>query len=121
MIRRFAIANPKIAPYGQIAREALHSAGVWAVVADKLVVGQNAMQTAQFAASGSVDAALIPYSLALDPRFAVRGRSILVSEELYHPLDQGMVLIRGAGKQARAFFTFLQSDYAKSRFEESGL
>jgi molybdate transport system substrate-binding protein len=120
-IGRFAIANPEVAPYGQISREALQAAGVWERIADRLVIGQNAMQTAQFAVSGSVDAALIPYSIAVDPRFIDRGTSVLLADTLYRPLDHVMVLLRGAGDGAKAFFSFLQSDFAKSTFRQSGL
>ena len=95
--------------------------GVWDRLVSKLVIGQSALQTAQFAASGNVDVALIPYSIVLSPRFINRGRSILVSEKLYQPLKHEMIMIRGSGNDAKAFFMFLQGDLAKSRFRAGGL
>lgn len=120
-IRKIAIANPEIAPYGRIARQALQAGGLWDRLATKLVFGQSALQSAQFAVSGSVDIALIPYTLVLSPRFIDRGQSILISEKLYSPLKHEMIMIRGGGDDAKAFFMFLQSELAKSRFRASGL
>lgn len=116
-----AIANPEIAPYGRIARNVLQAVGIWDRLLNKLVVGQTASQTAQFVVSGNVDFAFVPFSLALNLDFVDSGRSILVSEKLYSPLEHEMVRIRGCGKEATAFFNFLQSETAQSRFRSSGL
>src|SRR5919106_5640554 len=56
---RIAIANPRHAPYGRSAEAALRSAGVWAAVEGKLVLGENVAQAAQFAQSGAADAGII--------------------------------------------------------------
>ena len=83
---RFAIANPEHAPYGRAAKEVLQSAGLWQAMQAHLVVGENAAQAAQFAASGSVDGGLIPYSLALAPAYEQRGRHVLIAPHLHAPL-----------------------------------
>ncbi|OGI40726.1 MAG: molybdate ABC transporter substrate-binding protein, partial [Candidatus Muproteobacteria bacterium RBG_16_64_10] len=54
-IRRIAIANPKLAPYGARAQQALERAGVWDQLRGKLVFGENVSQAAQFADSGGAD------------------------------------------------------------------
>src|SRR5258706_6852820 len=54
-LRRIAIANPQIAPFGHAAREALQAEGVWERVADRLVLGENVGQAAQFALSGGAE------------------------------------------------------------------
>src|SRR5665811_1460141 len=46
-IRKIAITNPRHAPYGKRAEEALKAAGVWEKVEHKLVYGENIAQTAQ--------------------------------------------------------------------------
>src|SRR5918992_86335 len=56
---RIAIANPRHAPYGRAAEAALRSAGVWAAVEGKLVLGENVAQAAQFVQSGAADAGII--------------------------------------------------------------
>ncbi|MGE3483041.1 MAG: molybdate ABC transporter substrate-binding protein, partial [Gammaproteobacteria bacterium] len=50
-LRRFAIANPAHAPYGRAARAALHHRGLWDALAPHLVLGENAAQATEFAAS----------------------------------------------------------------------
>lgn len=47
-ITRIAIANPKHAPYGKRAEEALRASGLWDKVEPKLIYGENIAQTAQF-------------------------------------------------------------------------
>ena len=72
-IARIAIANPKHAPYGKRAVEALKAAGVWAQVEPKLVYGENIAQTAQFVQTGNAQVGIIALSLALNPELARRG------------------------------------------------
>ncbi|HEX9181365.1 MAG TPA: molybdate ABC transporter substrate-binding protein, partial [Burkholderiales bacterium] len=72
-LKKLAIANPEHAPYGRAAQDALESAGLWARVSDRLVLGENASQAAQFATSGGAQAGIIPLSLAAAPAMAGRG------------------------------------------------
>ena len=107
-IRRIAIANPKHAPYGMRAVEALKAAQVWDVVESRLVHGENIAQTAQFVQTGNADAGIIALSLALAPAFAGKGSYTLVPAEMHQPLRQGFVILKhGQGKAlARAFADF---------------
>lgn len=108
-LKRLAIANPEHAPYGRAAREALQRAGVWEALENKLVLGENAAQAAQFAASGSAQAGIVPLSLARAPEFAGRGAFATLPENWHTPLRQRMVLIQGAGETAQLFYTFMQT------------
>src|SRR5215213_7383549 len=54
-VHRIAIANPEHAPYGEAARQALQSAGIWDRVSSRLVFGENISQTLQYAETGNVD------------------------------------------------------------------
>ncbi len=64
-IRRLAIADPKLAPYGEKAVFVLKSWGLWPRVKDRLVKAFTVSQAFQWAESGNADAALISFSLAL--------------------------------------------------------
>jgi molybdate transport system substrate-binding protein len=57
-IKKFAIANPEHAPYGLRAEEALRHVGLWDALKDKLVLGENVSQAAQFATSGGAQGLL---------------------------------------------------------------
>lgn len=119
-VKRFAIANPEHAPYGRAAREALLKAALWDRLQGKLVLGENVGQAAQFALTGSVEAAIIPYSLALAPELASRGEFSLIPDSWHQPLRQRMVVLKGAGETAREFYGFLQQREARSVFERYG-
>lgn len=119
-LKRLAIANPEYAPYGLIAKQALKNAGIWESVKPYLVTGKSASQTAQFALSRAVDAALIPYSLALRPELDSKGQYLLLNDTLYTPLEQTMVLIKGAGNAAKEFYDFILSEKARTIIQTHG-
>ena len=119
-LHRFAIANPDHAPYGDRARAVLTGAGLWAAVEPHLVIGEAVSQAAQFAASGNAEGGLIAASLAAAPELAARGDFALVPAGRHAPLLQRMVLLRGAGPQARDFFAYLEGDAARAIFAAHG-
>jgi molybdate transport system substrate-binding protein len=119
-LKRFAIANPEHAPYGRAAREAIERAGIWEQAQPTLVLGENASQAAQFATSGSAQAGIIPYSLALAPAVAQRGAYALIPEDWHRPLRQRMVLLKGAGDTARRFYDYLRQPEGRTILERYG-
>src|SRR5579871_5389627 len=66
--KKIAVANPDHAPYGRAAVAALKAAGVYDQIKDRIVLGENIAQTAQFASSGAADVGVIALSLALAPK-----------------------------------------------------
>jgi molybdate transport system substrate-binding protein len=112
-LRKFAIANPEHAPYGHRAEEALRHAGLWEPIHDKLVLGENVSQAAQFATSGGAQGGIIAYSLALSAGVKKLGTFALIPESWHQPLRQRMVLLRNAGGTAREFYAFMQSPAAR--------
>jgi molybdate transport system substrate-binding protein len=119
-IRRFAIANPEHAPYGRAAEQVLRRLGLWDALQGRLVLGENVSQAAQFAASGSAQGGIFAYSLALSPNVAQQGRYVLLPEHLHQPLRQRMVLVKGAGETAQAFYAYLQQPVARKVLERYG-
>lgn len=119
-IRRFAIANPEHAPYGRAAEQALRRLGLWDALQGRLVLGENVSQAAQFATGGSAQGGIFAYSLALAPGIAQQGRYILLPEDLHAPLRQRMVLVKGAGETARAFYNYLQQPAARRILTQYG-
>ncbi|MBI5923119.1 MAG: molybdate ABC transporter substrate-binding protein [Betaproteobacteria bacterium] len=113
-LKRLAMANPEHAPYGRAAREVLQRNGLWDLVSDKLALGENAAQAAQFATSGSAQAGLIPLTLARAPELAAKGAFVTLPESWHLPLKQRMVLIQGGGETARLFYAFVQTPAAQA-------
>ena len=119
-LKRLAIANPDLAPYGRAAREALEHAGLWEAVKNKLVLGENVGQTARFLATGEAQAGFIPLSLAAGPELKARGAWATVPESWHAPLRQRMVLIKGDGDTARRFYDFLLGPQAQALLRQHG-
>jgi molybdate transport system substrate-binding protein len=119
-IQRLAIANPEHAPYGRAAEQALQGQGLWDLVRQKLVLGENVSQAAQFATSGATQGGIFAYSLALSPEVAARGRYALIPADWHAPLRQRMVLMKNAGAVAKAFYAYLQSPAARAVLRKYG-
>ena len=115
-LRRFAIANPDHAPYGRAACAALMHAGLWDRIQGKLVLGENAAQATQFAASGASDGGILPLSLSTAPEVAKLGRFAPIPAQWHatEPLRQRMVLLQGAGETALALYRYLQMPGARA-------
>lgn len=119
-VQKFAIANPEHAPYGARAEEALRHAGLWDAIKDKLVLGENVAQAAQFATSGSAQGGIIAYSLALSPEVSKLGTFALIPEGWHEPLRQRMVLLKGANETAKRFFAYVQEPASRAIFRRYG-
>jgi molybdate transport system substrate-binding protein len=107
-VKKVAIANPRHAPYGRAAEAALRSLGVYQQVEDKLALGDNIAQTAQFVQSGAADIGLLALSLAVAPAMRDQGRYWEVPLDAYPRLEQGGVILswaqdRQAAQTLRSF------------------
>ncbi|MDH3978188.1 MAG: molybdate ABC transporter substrate-binding protein, partial [Gammaproteobacteria bacterium] len=60
--RHLAIADPKLAPYGRAAQQALKALGVWQENETHIVYGKNINQVYQFASSGNAELGVIAAS-----------------------------------------------------------
>ena len=101
-VRKVAIANPEVAPYGAAAVAALKKLGVQEAVSAKLVLGENVAQAAQFVESGAADAGVISLSLALAPKMREAGRYWEVPVDAFPKLEQAGVIRAGAANRAGA-------------------
>jgi molybdate transport system substrate-binding protein len=101
--RRVAVANPDHAPYGVAALQALRTAGIDEVLADRLVYGENISDTLRIVRSGNADAGIVALSLVTDDQH------LLVPDDLHEPLRQALVVTStGArGRAAQAFADFV--------------
>lgn len=122
VVRKLSIANPQHAPYGRAAQEALRNAGVYNVVKDRLVLGENISQAAQFVQSGNADAGILALSLVLSPGLKENGRFWRIPENLYAPIQQGVVLVRASKnpKAAQAFLDYIKSPATAAVLERYG-
>lgn len=115
-IRKIAIANPRHAPYGKRAEEALKAAGVWEKVEARLVYGENVAQAAQFVQTGNAQIGIVALSLALSPELAKQGGYALIPDKLHQPLEQGFIITKRAvaNPLAQAFARFIAGQEARA-------
>lgn len=124
-VRKISIANPKVAPYGVAAQEALGSAGVLERVRGRLVLGENSAQTLQFVDSGGAQIGIVALSLARAPELDGKGRYWEVPAGDHAPIVQaGCVVSRPANPpspgNAEAFMAFLCSEGAREVLRRHG-
>ena len=119
-LRRLSIANPAHAPYGRAARDALVRTALWPRLEDRLLLAENAAQAVQFALARGASGGLVPYALTLAGRVSAEARHVLLDASMHGPITQRMVLLPGAGADARALYRFLAGPAAQRIFERSG-
>jgi len=115
--RRLAIANPRLAPYGEAAVDVLNALGLFERVEDRLVRGENIAQTYQFADSGNAELAFVAYSQILEA--GQDGSYWLVPTNLHRPLLQEAVLLKDS-QAVREFLAFVMQDEAQTLIGNSG-
>ena len=121
-IQKIAIANPQHAPYGRAAAAALEHEKLYGKLKDKMVLGENISQAAQFVESGSADVGIIALSLAVAPAMKAEGRFAEIPTDLYPPLQQGCIVLASSKKKAAAkeFVEFLKRQEIVELLKHSG-
>ena len=67
-VKKIALCNPDIAPYGTAAMQAMKAVQSWEAVQSKLVIAQTVAQAFQYASSEAVDAGFCALSSAVTDR-----------------------------------------------------
>jgi molybdate transport system substrate-binding protein len=121
-IRKIAIANPQHAPYGVAAVAAMRHDGIYDKVKNKLVLGENISQTAQFVESGNADVGLLALSLAVAPAMKGSGRYIEIPPDDYPPIIQAAVILKSSRNKELAdqFLKFLKEPATVALMERYG-
>jgi len=115
---KLALADPKLAPYGVAALEALGKLGVL----DKLVQGESIAQAYQFIATGNADVGFVALSQVAPPGKAPTGAWWVVPARLYTPLLQDAALLQKAegSAAAKALLAYLKGDKARAIIKAHG-
>jgi molybdate transport system substrate-binding protein len=120
-VRKIAMANPAVAPFGRATEAAFKAAGVADAVKEKLVLGTSVAQAAQFATTGAAEVAFLPLSLTYSKELA-GGRVYAVPEALYPKIEQSGVVLEGAREPmlARAFLVFMTGEKGRAILAKYG-
>jgi molybdate transport system substrate-binding protein len=110
-VKKIAIANPQHAPYGRAAVAAMKHVGLYDQVADRLVLGENISQAAQFVESGNAQIGFVAMAHVTSPAMQGKGKYWQIPVEAYPPLEQGVVVTRRSRhkREALAFVKYIQT------------
>lgn len=126
-LKRLAIANPKVAPYGMAATQVLEKLDLWQGLQKHLVLGENIAQTMQFISTKNADAGFVAQSMV---DMAMRNTNKYINyaclwdipTEMYAPIRQKLVLLNKAKNKpaAQSFLRYIKSTRAKEIIRSSG-
>ena len=123
-IRKIAMGNPKSAPYGKAAEEALKYFKMYDKVKPKLVFGESIGQTEQFISVGGADLGFIAKSLLMSEKINGKGSWVDIVSKAYTPIRQGVAVLKHGeanNKEAsKLYYQFLFSPKARAIFAKYG-
>jgi molybdate transport system substrate-binding protein len=119
---KLAIANPKTAPYGRAAQQALEQLGQWKKLQPHLVRGENIAQTLQFVATENARFGFVAKSQLTDPRFKFQGSRWEVPADMHEPILQQAILLKSGGDNsyAKQFLKYMKGPAAKKVIRNYG-
>ncbi len=120
--QRVALANPKLAPYGRAAEQALRALQLWDALQSRIVLGENVSQTLQFAATENATWAFVGLAQVFSLPPQQRGGYWEVPRDLYQPINQDAVLLAHGRDNiaAQAFLSYLRSTSAHDLIQKAG-
>ena len=123
-IAKIAVANPKTAPYGTAAVEAMKNANVLDKVESKFVYAESISQAVTYATTAA-DVGFIAKSSLYDEKMSKYKENInwiSVDPSLYTAIDQGIVVLKNTKEEAsaKAFYDFILGEKAKEIFIKFG-
>lgn len=117
-----AIANPKLAPYGLAARQALNTLGLWQKYKNKMVMGENIAQAFQFFVTENAGVAFAAHSQVISYMIEQDHCFQVVPAELHQPIRQNLVLLKSASNNpvAMEFWDYVFSQQATEILMNNG-
>lgn len=123
-VKKIAIPNPKTAPYGLEAMNALKSYKLADTVESKIINAESISQAATYVTSKTVDLGFMAKSIVLSPEMKNVGKWIEIDPKSYNMIDQAMVGLKNGTPEnqiaAKKFLRFMSSPKALEILKESG-
>jgi len=119
---KIALANPKLAPYGKAAMEALTVLGLADALAPRFVLGENIAQTFQFVGTGNAELGFVALSQVMKDGRIASGSAWVVPGRLHTPIRQDAVILAAAkgNAAAGALAKYLKGEKAKAIIRSYG-
>ena len=119
---KIAIANPKNAPYGAAAVEAMNKLGLAAALQPKLVTGESIGQTYNFIATGNAELGFVALAQVLEGGKLKSGSMWVVPAQYHAPIIQDAVILKRAANNpaAKAWMELLKTPQSKALIRSYG-
>lgn len=120
--RHLALANPKTAPYGAAAVQAMARLGVLSALEPRFVQAENISQAYQFVATGNAELGFVALSQVQRDGRITAGSGWIVPAGLHDPIRQdAQLLAKGRERPAAAaLISYLKGDKARAIIRSYG-
>ncbi len=117
-VKKIALANPAIAPYGKAAKQALERSALWKELEPKIVIAESVRQALVYAQRGDAEAALIGRAISQVPEIRV----VEVNPRLYDPIIQEFGIVTASKRKgdAQRFADFILGEESQGVLKEFG-
>ncbi len=123
-VRKIAIANPKTAPYGIEAMNAMRYYKVSAKAKPKMVIAESISQVGSYVTTKAVEVGFMAKSIVLAPEIKGIGKWVEIDHKAYNMIDQNMVGLKNGSPEnqlaARRFIKFMSSLKAREILKTNG-
>jgi len=122
-IKRIAIPNSHVAPYGKAAVHALHQLGHFEALQDKFIFGENVSQVNQFILTGNTDVGITSKSSMYLSDLKDVGHWVDIPIDNYDKIKQAAVVIhrdQNHKNLIEQFYKFLDSKKSQRIFSQFG-
>jgi len=114
-----AIPNPRHAPYGIAAQQALANADLWPIPRGALLNAENASQALQYALNGAASYAIVPTTLVVNIPFDLTVPAI--DPDTHDPVIHHLAVLTPAGRGAHELKDWLRTPKARDIMTQFGL
>lgn len=116
-ISKIGIANPKTAPYGEIAKSSMENVGIYKNIEDKIVYGKNISEVPTLIETKNVDVGIIPITTKNDNL-----KIINIDKKYYKELPQVLGMVKDSKNKevSKKFIEFLAKGKGKNMILEYG-
>ena len=115
-VKKIAVANPKTAPYGIEAMNAMKYYKVADDAASKIVTAESISQVGSYVTTKAVDVGFMAKSIVLSPEMKNVGKWVEVDDKAYNTIDQAMVGLKNGSPEnqiaAKKFLRYMSSPKA---------
>ena len=123
-VKKIAVSNPKTAPYGIEAMNAIRYYKADNNVQGKLIIAESISQVGAYVTTKAVDVGFMAKSIVLSPEMKNVGKWVEVDPKSYNTIDQAMVGLKNGLPEnqigAKKFLRFMSSPKALEILKASG-